>query len=168
MTSRWMRLAGLAFGAALLMSGGASAQEAVAIKDIKVRMFYEKSGTFSDDLVPAKKSYLNAPRGEDSLPEPATSLLVTLVLSGPPNGESNRQIALHMASIVTSQQTREGKKTQNRVYNGFHFNADGLAYRAFMLENATCYPLDIEVKLGKSRKKAKLDFSCTEEKDKSS
>ena len=43
---------------------------------------------------------------------------------------------------------------------GLTFGEDGRASKAFMLDEAACDPLEIEVKVGRSRRTEKLDLSC--------
>jgi hypothetical protein len=49
-----------------------------------------------------------------------------------------------------------------RAYGGFHFGDDGRGHKAFLLDGATCAPLEVDVRVGRSRKSARIDFSCTD------
>lgn len=148
----------------LAMGGAAFAQAGppVAVKDIRMQLFLEKSGTWSENIVGAKKSFHNTVIGEGDAGEPASSVLVTIEVSGPPNGTASTALARDMANVTVTQETKSGAKRQLRAVSGFRFNEKGLAYRAFVVENGTCAPLEVEVKLGRSRKVAKVDFKCGE------
>jgi len=143
-----------------LMAVTAQAQE-VAVTGIKAQAFLERSGRWSDDLSAAKKPLKNLARPDGDLGEPANALLVTLDFSGPKNGEGSRNLARDMAQVIVKQSTGDVTRTLlYRAYGGFTFGADGRAYRTFMLDDATCAPLEIEVKVGRTRKTQSLDLSC--------
>ena len=135
---------------------------AVAVKDVRVQFYLEKSATFSDNIASASKPFMNAARGE-GIAEPASGLLVTLEVSGPKGGKSSDKIASHIAQIIVTRKYRTGPKSEQKVFGGFRFNDQGVAYKAFMLDAATCAPLDVDVRLGRSRKRISVDFDCTPE-----
>ncbi|MGL4323138.1 MAG: hypothetical protein ACRCTD_03785 [Beijerinckiaceae bacterium] len=135
---------------------------AVAIKDVRVQFYLEKSATFSDNIASAGKPFMNAARGE-GIAEPASGLLVTLEVNGPKGGKSSDKIASHIAQIIVTRKYRTGPKSEQKVFGGFRFNEQGVAYKAFMLDAATCAPLDVDVRLGRSRKRISVDFDCTPE-----
>ncbi len=156
-----MMVAAAALAAACAMSSGAWAQ--VAVTDIRAQLFLERSGKLSDNLVGANKALHNTVIGEGDAGEPADAVLVTLVFSGARNSKSSDKIARDLASITVKQQAKTGEKILlRRVYGGFLFGESGRIHKAFLLDNATCAPLEIEVKVGKSARTAKLDFSCGE------
>ena len=145
----------------VLMAAPALAQ--VAIEDIKIQLFLERSGKLSDNIVGAKKKFHNSVIGEGDAGEPAESVLVTLVISGPKNTVSSDRIARDLASVTVSQSGKQGTKVLlRRAYGGFRFGDDGKIHKAFYLDNATCAPLEVDVKLARSRKTAKIDFTCGE------
>ncbi len=126
-------------------------------------MFLERSGKLSDNIVGTKKSFHNTVIGEGDAGEPAESVLVTLVITGPRNKTSSDKIARDLASVTVTQQTKQGPKVLlRRAYGGFLFGEQGRVHKAFFLDNATCAPLEVEVKLGKTRKAVKVDFTCGE------
>src|SRR5262245_25645280 len=62
----------------------ASAQ-AVHVEDIRVQLFYERSGKLSEDFTKVKDvSFWNTTIGEGTAKEPANSFLVSIVLRGKP------------------------------------------------------------------------------------
>lgn len=139
----------------------APAQAQVAVEDIRAQLFLERSGKLSDNLVGTKKALHNTVTGEGEIGEPADAILVTLTFSGEKNTKSSDKIARDLASITVRQRTKTGEKILlRRVYGGFLFGEEGRIHKAFLVDNATCAPLEIEVKVGRSRKEAKLAFSC--------
>lgn len=166
----WMRSACAAALVSGCFSASASAQgarppadtAAIAVKDVRVQFYLEKTATFSDNIVSAGKSFLNAARGE-GIAEPASGLLVTIEATGPKGGKSNDKIAAHIAQVIINRKYRTGPKTEQKVFGGFRFNDQGVAYKAFMLDAATCAPLEVDVRVGRSRKKVEVNFDCTPE-----
>jgi hypothetical protein len=147
----------------LALAAGAALAEAegIAVADIKAQVFLQGSGRWSEDISAAKKAFRNLPRPGNELGEPAEAMLVTLVFSGPKNSEGSRTLARDMA-LVTVKQTK-GDTTRTllyRAFGGFRFGDSGVAHRAFLLDEATCAPLEIEVKVGRSRKIETLDLAC--------
>jgi hypothetical protein len=135
----------------------------VAVEDVRVQLFLERSGKLSDNIVGSKKAYHNTVIGEGDAGEPAESVLVTLVITGPKNAKSSDKIARDLASVTVTQQSKQGPKVLlRRAYGGFLFGEQGRVHKAFFVDNATCAPLEIDVKLGRSRKTAKVDFTCGE------
>lgn len=135
----------------------------VAIDEIRAQLFLERSGKLSENLVGSKKALFNTVIGEGDAGEPADAVLVTLTFSGAKNTKSSDKIARDLASITVKQQAKTGEKILlKRAYGGFLFGEAGRIHKAFLLDNATCAPLEIEVKVGRSRKEAKLDFACGE------
>ena len=62
-----------------------------------------------------------------------------------------------------TQTSRAGQKIlTHKAFTNFIFGSDGVEHKAVFLEGATCMPLTIEVRAGKTRKSAKLDFECRE------
>jgi hypothetical protein len=145
--------------AGVLAAMPASAQ--VAVEDIKVQFLLEQSGRLSDNISATKTLFKNAVLAGGGAGEPADALLVTLVFTGAKNTRASDKIARDMASVTVTQTTKLGPKILlKRAFAGFQFGETGRAYKAFSLENATCAPLEVSVKIGKSQKTAKLDFEC--------
>lgn len=152
--------AGVVLGA-FLAAGPAAAQ--VAVVEIKAQLFLERSGALSDNLVGANKVLRNTVIGEGDAGEPAESVLLTLVFSGKKNSVSSNKIARDLATLTVRQQARTGERILlKRAFGGFLFGETGRISKAVLLDNATCAPLEIEVKVGRAAKTAKLDFSCGE------
>ena len=133
----------------------------ISLTDVKAQLFLERSGKLSDNIAGAKKTFHNTVLGEGDAGEPADAILITLTFQGDKNTRGSDKLARDMAQVKVTQQSKGGTKMLlNRVYGGFVFGENGLSHKAFIIDNATCAPLEIEAKIGKTRKTAKLDFSC--------
>lgn len=149
------------FGLMLALTAPAFGQTGVSIADIRVQAFLERSGRWSDDLSDAKEPFKNLPRKDGDLGEPAEALLVTLVFAGPKDTDVSRALARNMAT-VSVKQMKDGA-TESLVYRatgGFSFGESGLAHKALLLDGAVCAPIEVEVKVGRSRKAKRIDFRC--------
>jgi hypothetical protein len=139
-------IAALCIGTSVALASPAKAQ--VAVEDVRMQLFLERSGTLSDNIVGAKKTFRNTTLGEGDAGEPAEAVLVTVVVTGPKNSVSSDKIARDLASVTVTQASKQGQKVLlRRAFGGFRFGEDGKAHKAFMLDNATCAPLEVEVKL---------------------
>jgi hypothetical protein len=146
---------------ALLAATPAAAQ--VAIQDIRMQLFLERSGKLSENIVGSNKAFHNTIIGAGDAGEPAESILVTLVITGPKDSRSSDKIARDLASVTVTQKGQKGSKVLlRRAYGGFLFGETGRVHKAFWLDNATCDTLEVEVKLGRSQKKATVPFTCGE------
>ena len=134
----------------------------IAIKDVKVQFFFEKSARLSENIADGARSFMNVPRGE-GVDEPASGLFVTLELTSPKGGQSNDKIARHMAKVIVTRRYKAGPQVEQRVFGGFRFNDQGIAYKAFMIDAATCAPVEIDARIGASRKTVTINFDCTPE-----
>jgi hypothetical protein len=153
----------VAFQGAASSPVAAQGAPSVAVEEVRVQLFLERSGKLSDNIAGAKKAFHNTVIGEGDAGEPAESVLVTLVITGPKNAKSSDKIARDLASVTVTQQSKQGPKVLlRRAYGGFLFGEQGRVHKAFFVDNATCAPLEIDVKLGKSRRNAKVDFTCGE------
>ncbi|HRK25062.1 MAG TPA: hypothetical protein PLQ11_08935 [Beijerinckiaceae bacterium] len=133
----------------------------ISLIDMKVQMFLERSGTWSENLVNTRKKLHNTVLGQGDAGEPADAVLVTLVFEGTKNTRGSDKLARDLAQVKVTQATKAGNKILlNRVYGGFLFGDNGLAHKAFVIDNATCLPLEIEAKIGRTRKAAKIEFTC--------
>ena len=156
----WMPLLG---GLALAVPAAGPALAQVAVAEIRAQIFLERSGRLSDNLIGANKALHNTVIGEGDAGEPAEAVLVTLVFTGAKNAKSSDKIARDLASVTVKQKAKTGEKILlRRAYGGFLFGESGRIHKAFMLDNATCAPLEIEVKVGRSARTAKLDLTCGE------
>lgn len=135
----------------------------IVIKDIKAQLFLERSGKFSDNIVGSNKTFHNTVIGEGDAGEPADAVLVTITFEGTKNSRASDKVASALGQVKVTQTSKQGKKILlNRVYGGMLFGDSGLTHKAFIVDGATCAPLEIEAKIGKSSKTAKLEFNCGE------
>lgn len=133
----------------------------IALQDLKVQLFLERTGTLSENIVGSRKKFHNTMLGQGDAGEPADAVLVTLVFEGTKNTRGSDKLARDLAQVKVTQTTPAGQRILlNRVYGGFLFGDNGLAHKAFLIDNATCAPLEVEAKIGRTRKTAKIEFSC--------
>lgn len=136
---------------------------AITIKDLQAQLFLEKSGKFSGNVIGSGKNFHNTVIGEGDAGEPADAVLITIVFEGTKNTRASDKVASALAQIKISQAGKQGKKILlNKAYGGMLFGDNGLAHKAIMVDNATCAPLEIEAKIGKSSKSATIEFNCGE------
>ena len=153
-----MLAAALAVAAALSAAGGARAAD-VKVSDIKAYLYLEKSGQLSANIIGAKEAFKNTSTGGGAAKEPASNILVEVVLTG----EKNTAPKIASALVNITQSGKNGQKTRTaKAFGGFQFGDSGEVHKSLFLENATCMLLEIEVKAGKSAKTVKAEFSCDE------
>lgn len=152
-----MKRFAVAAAALTALSGQALGAE-VRIADVKAYLFLERAGKLSEDVVGAPP-FMNLPKGGGPNHESATGILVDLTFSG----DKNSAPKYATATVDIIQSGRAGQRiVTHKAFTNFIFGADGVEHKAFFLEGATCMPLAIEVRAGKSEKTAKLDFQCKE------
>ncbi len=152
-----MKRFAVAAAALTALSGQALGAE-VRIADVKAYLFLERAGKLSEDVVGAPP-FVNLPKGGGPNHETATGILVDLTFSG----DKNSAPKYATATVDIIQSGRAGQRiVTHKAFTNFIFGADGVEHKAFFLEGATCMPLAIEVRAGKSEKTAKLDFQCKE------
>jgi hypothetical protein len=135
----------------------------IIIKDLQAQLYLERSGKFSGNIVGTGKNFHNTVIGEGDAGEPADSVMVTIVFEGTKNTRASDKVASALAQVKISQTGKQGKKILlNKAYGGMLFGENGLAHKAILVDNATCAPLEIEAKIGRSSKTATINFSCGE------
>jgi hypothetical protein len=148
-------------GSFLIIASSADVSAQVAIDDIRLQLFKERSGALSDNIAGSGKSFVNTPKGGGDAGEPADAVLVTLAFTGPKNSKASDKIARDLASVTVTQVAKTGPRVLlKRAYGGFQFGEDGRSHKAFLLEGATCGALEVDVRLGRSRKSTKVAFTC--------
>jgi hypothetical protein len=148
-------------GLFLMIACSTDVSAQVAIDDIRLQLFKERSGLLSENVAGHKKTFVNTPKGEGDIGEPAEAVLVTLAFTGPKNGRASDKIARDMASVTVTQVAKTGPRVLlKRAYGGFQFGEDGKSHKAFLLDSATCGALEVDVRLGRSRKTTKVNFAC--------
>jgi hypothetical protein len=146
-----------ALAAPYLLIGIANAQTA-QIEDIRVQLFYERSGTFSEDLTKLKKiSLWNTIIGEGDAKEPANSFLVSVVIQGKPESLVKRE-----SVAVTVFDKAKKSMVMQRRFDGLLFGKDGRLVKPVFVENRTCAPLEITARSKSGVKTVTLPFACGE------
>jgi hypothetical protein len=151
----------IAGGVLTLAAHVAAAQEAT-VEDIRVHLFYERSGKLSDDLTRRQDIALwNIPIGEGEAEGPANSFLVAAVVRGKPKSFFDQPADLTIT--VTLDDKRKTKVTDRTFSGGILFGPEGQVVKAMMMHNRVCVPLVITAKLKSgSSKTVNLPFKCGE------
>lgn len=148
----------VAAGLLAVTSGMALAQSAT-VESIGVQLFYEYSGTLSDDLAKRKElSLWNTMIGEGDAKQPANSFLVTVTVKGAP--ETFDKAA---ALTVTVTGDKRKNKVAEKVFKGILFGSEGRVVKPLFVHDWVCVPLTITAKLKSgSSKTFNLPFQCGE------
>ena len=126
---------------------------AVEVESVDVYLFYNESGSFSENILEAEEFILwNTVAGGGSAEEPSDRFLIRVQLKGSKNTYVTDPVAL----AVKTEESEEVVYTE--TYAGFQFTEAGIAYRASMVAGHNCQPLVIEV--GSVRRA--LPFRCGE------
>jgi hypothetical protein len=142
--------------AGLSIAGSAQAAD-LKIVDVKAYVFLERAGKLSEDIIGAP-ALVDAPMGGAPGGDTATGVMLDFVFSGSPNFAPKYATA----TVDLTQTNQVGQQlVTHKAFTGFRFGDDGLEHKAIYLENATCAPLVIKVRAGKTEKQTQLDFSCT-------
>jgi hypothetical protein len=147
----------LALIALALVFEPATAQS-VRVEDIRVQLFYEHSGTLSDDLTKVKDlSLWNTIISEGIAKEPADSFLVSVVLRGKPASfEQSERV------VVTVFDESKKSKVLQRRFDSFLFGDEGRVVKPVFVENRTCMPIRISARSKSNAKTINLPFKCGE------
>ncbi len=143
--------------AALALSSAAGAAE-LKIVDVKAYVFLEGAGQLSQDIVGAP-ALVDAPKGGAPGGDTATGVMIDFTFSG----DKNFAPKYATATVDLTQTSHTGQQlVTHKAFTGFRFGEDGVEHKAIYLENATCAPVSIVVRAGKSEKQSEINFSCTE------
>jgi hypothetical protein len=151
---------GAIFGAALVVGllAGPAAAQAVRVDEIRAHLFYNRSGTLSDDILKTKPALFNITVGAgDGLKETAESVLIVIALKGPPSGFDQSETI-----TVTITDEKAKKKVVERKFNGFLFDDKGRLVKPIFLENKVCAPLRVVAKGRGGEKAVTIPFMCGE------
>ena len=126
---------------------------AVEVESVDVYIFYNESGSFSENILEAEEFILwNTVVGGGSAEEPSDRFLIRVQLKGSKNTYATDPVALAVKA------KESGEVLYTETYAGFQFMEAGIAYRASMGAGHNCQPLVIEV--GSVRRA--LPFRCGE------
>lgn len=139
---------------AALATTPAVAADRITIEAIQARLLYEGTGVLSQNIAPPAKFYgFNTVVGEGDAKEPASDVLVTVVLAAP--GEANGD-----GNLVVS--AKSGKTVTSRTFAKPYIGSKGKAHLSMIAPNATCDELVVTATYGKSRKSTRVEFHCGE------
>ena len=127
--------------------------QAIEVVSLEVNLFYNESGSLSEDIVEAKDFILwNTIIGEGSAAEPSDRFLLKIKFSGPKDQYISDSVELKVSDKNT------GKVVYTENYSGFLFTDQGFAYRASMVSGQNCKSLVI----GVGNYKRNIEFHCGE------
>jgi hypothetical protein len=86
-------------GGFLMIACSTDVSAQVAIDDIRLQLFKERSGSLSENVAGSRKSFVNTPKGEGDIGEPAEAVLVTLAFTGPKNGRASEPVISKTSAI---------------------------------------------------------------------
>lgn len=139
---------------ALLTSGARAAE--VKIVNAKAFLFWERAGKFSDNILGAP-GLENLARGGGANNDTASAVMFDLVFAG----DKNSAPKYATATVDVTQSSRTGQAVvTHKAFTNFVFGSEGLEHKAFLMENATCMPMTVEIRSGKTVKVVSLEFSC--------
>ena len=126
------------------------------ITNIKASLYLEDSGKFSDPLAEGD-ALQNLPKGDGPDRRLASGVLIDLTFSGDKNSAPKYATAV----VDVTQTNLAGQQVvTHKGFTNFVFGPDGIEHKAFLLENATCMPLQVDVHANKTAKTLRLAFSC--------
>ena len=131
----------LIFVSLLALAAGPAAAAELKIIDAKASLFWEHSGKLSENIVGAP-AFDNLAKGYGPDHETATGVLFDLTFAG----DKNASPKYATATVDITQSSRTGQQI--------------VTHKAFLVENATCMPMVVDIRAGKTQKNVKLDFAC--------
>jgi hypothetical protein len=150
MTRRWV-------GGLLFALASASAEAAdLKIVDIKASLFLENTGGFSEPLKEGA-ALQNLAKGDGPGHRLASSVLIELTFSG----DKNSQPKYATATVDVTQTNHAGQQiVTHKGFTNFVFGPEGVEHKAFLLEDAACMPLQVDVHANRTSKTFRLPFAC--------
>ena len=111
---------------------------AVEVESVEVYLFYNESGSFSENILEAEEFILwNTVVGGGSAEEPSDRFLIRVQLKGSKNTYATDPVALAVKA------KESGEVLYTETYAGFQFTEAGIAYRASMFAGHNCQPLSL-------------------------
>lgn len=157
----WLRIgviAGLVFSQTLLSAGQVAPRFPSKIKAVTAKLYYLKSGTFSDDILDKPDLALwNTIIGEGDSGGASEATLVEVEVDG--DGAGN--VIHHERLTITVQE--KGKPPIVRHTRPLLFEENGKHFEAVWLYDSGCLPVTISAQLDQQPPlKKKIDFECGE------
>ena len=150
-----MKRLGVAAAGVLVLSASAGAAE-LKIVDIKASLYLEATGKFSEPLADGA-ALQNLAKGDGPDHRLASAVLIELTFAG----EKNAAPKYATATVDVTQTNHAGQPVvTHKGFTHFVFGPDGLEHKAFLIEDATCMPLQVEVRANKTAKTLRLPFHC--------
>ena len=152
----------LAIAGVCTLTAHTAAAQTTTVEDVRVHLFYERSGKLSEDITKRQEiALLNTTIGGGDVEEPADSFLVAAVLHGKPKGFDG---ATSLTITVTTDNKRKMKIAERTFSGGILFGPEGQVVKAMMVHNRVCLPLVVTAKLKSgSSKTFNLPFRCGEQ-----
>jgi hypothetical protein len=140
----------------MLLTPVSTRADELKIVAVKAYAFLEHADKLSDDLV-GSQTLVNAPRGGLVGGDTATAILLDFTFEG----EKDASPKNATATVDLTQTGVGGRRiATHKVFDDFSFGDDGIEHKAIFLEGATCLPLAISVRAGKTTKSVRIDFRC--------
>jgi hypothetical protein len=144
--------------AVIFITSAIASAAATEISEIRAQLFYGYSGALSVDLIKEKSLALwNTPMGGGGIEEPATDLLVTVVLKGP-----ERTFDPKARLMITVFDADKNSKVKEREFRGILYGDKGQAARAVFVPDRTCTQLRIVARTARGRMSETVPFHCGE------
>lgn len=143
-----------------LVAGPVWAADGFDITKIRAHLFYERTGTLSDDVLVTKPTFWNTVIGEGDVAEPASNVLVVVELKGA-GGDASTETPL----VIEVLADHDGWKRVARKSFNFLYTVPGRSptiAHAVWAENVTCSPLRIIATHGPDKMQAEVPFRCGE------
>jgi hypothetical protein len=142
---------------ALALAAQPATAAELKITDIKAYLYLEHAGKLSDNIIGAP-TFENVAKGGGADHDPATAILFDLTFAGDKNASPKYATAI----VDVTQSSRSSQIVTHKAFTNFIFGADGIQHKVFLVENATCMPIVVDVRANKTAKNVKLDFQCKE------
>ena len=128
------------------------------ITAIRAHLFYEYSGTLSEDILASKPVLWNTVIGEGEAAEPASDVLVVVEMRGPYEGSTETPLIVE----ATAGQRGVILRTRRRFDHLYTEFGERRIARALWLRDMTCEQVTIVATHGRDRREAVIPFHCGE------
>lgn len=158
-----MRYAARILAAAIatpVLTASAAFAQATRVEAIRAHLFYERTGTLSDDLVTTSPALFNVTIGAGDVKEPANAVVVAVVLAGR-NDSYDEDTAV---TVTVTAKGRDGKVRQlaKRSIKGLLFGAEGRVVKPIFVDDGTCAPMTVTAATKAGGRSVTIPFMCGE------